>query len=72
MADLHVESKSLDSKFVVTVSRILNSAGVPDLLWGNYLLTIYGVPTIIDISILLNSDISVAEPVAGRGFCCAR
>ncbi|KAM3464417.1 hypothetical protein MY5147_002322 [Beauveria neobassiana] len=39
---------SLDSKPVVRICQILNSAGVPNVLWGNYLLRIYGVPTIID------------------------
>ncbi|KAL4820616.1 hypothetical protein BDW67DRAFT_97199 [Aspergillus spinulosporus] len=26
----------------------MNAAGVSNLLWGNYLLTVYGVPTIVD------------------------
>ncbi|KZZ99233.1 thioredoxin reductase [Beauveria brongniartii RCEF 3172] len=39
---------SLDGKPVARICQILNSAGVPNVLWGNYLLTIYGVPTIID------------------------
>ncbi|OAA39419.1 hypothetical protein NOR_06257 [Metarhizium rileyi] len=38
----------LDGKPVARICQILNSAGVPNVLWGNYLLTIYGVPTIID------------------------
>ncbi|KAM3458965.1 hypothetical protein MY3296_000112 [Beauveria thailandica] len=39
---------SLDGKPVAKICQILNSAGVPNVVWGNYLLTIYGVPTIID------------------------
>ncbi|KAM0743868.1 hypothetical protein ACQRIT_001182 [Beauveria bassiana] len=39
---------SPDGKPVVRICQILNSAGVPNVLWGNYLLRIYGVPTIID------------------------
>ncbi|ATY59633.1 thioredoxin reductase [Cordyceps militaris] len=35
-------------KLVLRICQILNSAGVPNVLWGNYLLRIYGVPTIFD------------------------
>lgn len=51
MADIILEGEALDNKFVAKVSQILNAAGVPNLLWGNYLLTVYGVPTIIDVGI---------------------
>jgi hypothetical protein len=51
MADIPVEAESPDGSFVASISQILNDASIPNLLWGNYLLTVYGVPTIIDVSI---------------------
>ncbi|KAJ5940109.1 hypothetical protein N7516_000277 [Penicillium verrucosum] len=46
MSDIRIQSQSLDDKLVATVSGMLISAGVPNILWGNYLLTIYGIPAI--------------------------
>ncbi|CAG8248441.1 unnamed protein product [Penicillium salamii] len=48
MPDIHIQAQSLNDRLVATISKILTSAGVPNILWGNYLLTIYGVPTIVD------------------------
>ncbi|KAF9249977.1 hypothetical protein DTO027I6_9111 [Penicillium roqueforti] len=31
-------------------------AGIPNLLWGNYLLTVYGVPTIVDEAAFVTPD----------------
>ena len=72
MADIPVEAESLDGKFVASISQILNDAGVPNLLWGNYLLTVYGVPTIIDVRILLLYDVIFADCMVGCGFCSSR
>ncbi|KAJ5751366.1 hypothetical protein N7533_008394 [Penicillium manginii] len=47
MADASDDDK-LCGKLVMKFCQILDSAGVPNVLWGNYLLTIYGVPTITD------------------------
>ncbi|KAB8255420.1 hypothetical protein BDV32DRAFT_112527 [Aspergillus pseudonomiae] len=38
----------LDNDLVASISLLLDKARVPNLLWGNYLLTVYGVPTIVD------------------------
>ncbi|PLB43194.1 hypothetical protein P170DRAFT_369818 [Aspergillus steynii IBT 23096] len=48
MADFSFRGQSLDNDLVGSISSLLNDAGIPNLLWGNYLLTIYGVPTIVD------------------------
>ncbi|CAI7637438.1 unnamed protein product [Penicillium discolor] len=44
MTDFHFTQKNDLVSFIYT---LLNSIGVPNL-WGNYLLTVYGVPTIVD------------------------
>jgi len=41
MPDLHIQAQTLD--------RYTHSDGVSNILWGNYLLTVYGVPTIVDV-----------------------
>jgi hypothetical protein len=40
--------QQLDNDLVVSISCLLDAANVPNLLWGNYLLTVYGVPTVVD------------------------
>ncbi|KAJ5702896.1 hypothetical protein N7488_010444 [Penicillium malachiteum] len=48
MSDAHMQTQALDARLVAVISGIFTSAGVPNTLWGNYLLTVYGVPTIVD------------------------
>ena len=72
MADIPVEAESLDAKFVARISRLLNDAGVPNLLWGNYLLTVYGIPTIIDVRVFLLYDVTFADFMVGYCFCSGR
>ncbi|KAF4767564.1 hypothetical protein N7455_011273 [Penicillium solitum] len=48
MTDFHFTQQKLDNDLVSSISTLLNSIGVPNLLWGNYLLTVYGVHTIVD------------------------
>lgn len=72
MADIPVEAESLDGKFVASISQILNNAGVPNLLWGNYLLTVYGVPTIVDVRVFLLYEVTLADSMVGCGFCSGR
>jgi hypothetical protein len=52
MAGLRFAEQNLDNDLVSSISSLLDSIGVPNLLWGNYLLTVYGVPTIVDVSIV--------------------
>lgn len=55
MSDLQIQAQTpltLDNKLVAMISSVLTSAGIPNVLWGNYLLTVYGVPTIVDVCVL--------------------
>lgn len=52
MADFHFHGQRLDNSLVTSISHLLDSVGVPNLLWGNYLLTIYGIPTFVDVNML--------------------
>ncbi|KAL5041834.1 hypothetical protein BDW71DRAFT_201043 [Aspergillus fruticulosus] len=51
MSSFISSDRNLDINLVGSISSLLNAAGVPNLLWGNYLLTVYGVPTIVDVSV---------------------
>lgn len=51
MAGFRFVGQELDNNLVESTSALLDATGVPNLLWGNYLLTIYGVPTIVDVNI---------------------
>ncbi|CBF89403.1 predicted protein [Aspergillus nidulans FGSC A4] len=48
MTTFHFSDQQLDSDLVTSISSLLDSVNVPNLLWGNYLLTVYGVPTVVD------------------------
>jgi hypothetical protein len=50
--------QQLDNDLVVSISCLLDAADVPNLLWGNYLLTVYGVPTVVDVSRLSERNFS--------------
>jgi hypothetical protein len=51
----------IDEELVASISRILTKNGVPCVLWGNYLLTIYGVPSIVDSIDFVVPDTLVAK-----------
>lgn len=52
MATYVFSDQPLNNSLVGSISSLLSAAGVPNLLWGNYLLTVYGVPTIVDVSVV--------------------
>lgn len=41
----------ISDSFVASVALALNSAQVPCVLWGHYLLNVHGIPSIIAVSI---------------------
>lgn len=53
MITFHLSDQQLDNDLVTSISSLLDAVNVPNLLWGNYLLTVYGVPTIFDVSICM-------------------
>lgn len=50
MTDSHFYGQQLDDTLVASISSLLSATGIPNLFWGNFLLTVYGVPTIVDVS----------------------
>ena len=42
---------NLSQSFVASIACALNSAQVPCVLWGHYLLNVYGVPSIIGVGV---------------------
>lgn len=53
MEDESLNTATLSQDLVASISRILIQSKTPCILWGNYLLTIYGVPSIVEVSELL-------------------
>lgn len=49
MAGFLFTDQRLGNNLVASAAGLLDSAGVPNFLQGNYLLTVYGVPTIVDV-----------------------
>ncbi|OBT86469.1 hypothetical protein VE02_05335 [Pseudogymnoascus sp. 03VT05] len=48
MANHDLNTAVTDENLVASISRILLRSDIPCVLWGNYLLTVYGVPTIVN------------------------
>lgn len=44
----------LDNGLVASAAARLDAASVPHLLWGHYMLTIFGIPTIVDVRTSVN------------------
>ncbi|RDW81519.1 uncharacterized protein DSM5745_05076 [Aspergillus mulundensis] len=71
MADFQFSDQKLSDKLVESISNLLDAAGIPHLLWGNFLLAIYGVPTIVEgVSFIVpDTLIERAESIIGKsGF----
>ncbi|KFY36119.1 hypothetical protein V494_05301 [Pseudogymnoascus sp. VKM F-4513 (FW-928)] len=50
MENHSLDTTVIDETLVASISRILVESNIPCVLWGNYLLAIYGVPSIVDVS----------------------
>lgn len=50
MGNYNLNTAVIDENLVAAISHILLGNNIPCALWGNYLLTIYGVPSIVDVS----------------------
>ncbi|KAF4627031.1 hypothetical protein G7Y89_g11127 [Cudoniella acicularis] len=64
----------IDEKLVASISGLLNRSKIPCVLWGNYLLTIHGVPSIVDSIDFIVPDGNIAASVLalqnqGLGSC---
>lgn len=44
---------------VKSISALLAGVGVPSVLWGEYLINVYGVPSLIGVSGNMKSTVSV-------------
>ena len=42
--------KGLEGAFVAHIASLIDQAGIWNVLWGNYLLSIFGVPTYVEVS----------------------
>ncbi|OJD13766.1 hypothetical protein AJ78_05816 [Emergomyces pasteurianus Ep9510] len=52
MGEQNICHLPLDEPLVAAVSQLLDSAGVANVLWGNYLLTVYGISSLINLDFL--------------------
>lgn len=50
MENHNLNTEVIDETLVASISHILLGSNIPCVLWGNYILTIYGVPSIVDVS----------------------
>ncbi|KAJ5964922.1 uncharacterized protein N7479_004798 [Penicillium vulpinum] len=59
MAEFRFTQQVLSNDLVSSIASLLDSICVPSLLWGNYLLTVYGVPTIVDeVAFVIPDDLA--------------
>ncbi|KAH7419588.1 thioredoxin reductase [Cadophora sp. MPI-SDFR-AT-0126] len=59
-----LDTTVIDENLVASISRLLTDHGIPCILWGNYLLTVYGVPSIVNSIDFMVPDEMVAASVS--------
>ncbi|KFZ06729.1 hypothetical protein V501_07116 [Pseudogymnoascus sp. VKM F-4519 (FW-2642)] len=65
MQDETLDTETLSQALVSSISRILIQSKIPCILWGDYLLTIYGVPSIVEsINFSVPDDLVAAAEAA--------
>lgn len=63
MPGFKFDNQRLDNKLVAAVAGALDEANVPNLLWGNYLLAVFGVPAIVDVSFPGLFEVKIATEI---------
>ncbi|KAF3934049.1 hypothetical protein ABW19_dt0203494 [Dactylella cylindrospora] len=54
---IDLTDRVLDRTLVIELSQCLSQSGVPHVLWGNFLLSIHGIPTIVeDVSFIVDDE----------------
>ncbi|KAF3000104.1 hypothetical protein E8E13_003606 [Curvularia kusanoi] len=53
VSEIHDSSElpPFDNKLVASAAAALDAANIPNILWGHYMLTIFGVPTVVVVRI---------------------
>jgi len=72
MAPFQFSGQPLDYDLVANIACLLDHASIPNVLWGTYLLNVYGVPTIIDVSNNRSLRTACVFYLICRIGCCIR
>ena len=56
------ELPPLDNRLVASAAATLDAVKIPHVLWGHYLLTVFGIPTIVEVRTLIESELSNGNP----------
>ncbi|KAH8645536.1 hypothetical protein BGZ60DRAFT_392653 [Tricladium varicosporioides] len=59
-----LDTTVIDENLVASISQLLTGHSIPCILWGNYLLTVYGVPSIVNSIDFMVPDEKVAASVS--------
>jgi hypothetical protein len=52
------ELPPLDNRLVASAAARLDAAKIPNVLWGNYMLTIFGIPTVVNVRVSCQSKLT--------------
>jgi hypothetical protein len=52
------ELPRLEDRLVASAAARLDAAKIPYILWGNYMLTIFGSPTVVDVRTSRQSELT--------------
>jgi len=52
------ELPPLDDRLVASAAAKLDAAKIPSVLWGNYMLTIFGIPTVVNVRTSRQSELT--------------
>ena len=52
------ELPPLDNRLVASAAAVLDAAQVPFVLWGNYMLTVFGIPSVVNVRTSRQSELT--------------
>lgn len=50
MADFTFDGHEVTTDLMASVAQLLDTNGIPNVAWGSFALTVYGVPLVISVS----------------------
>jgi len=60
----------LDDRLVASVAARLDAAKIAHVLWGNYMLTVFGIPAIVNVRTSTQSERITLTHALGYGLRC--
>jgi hypothetical protein len=62
MSDFKFDGQKLDVDLIASIAKLLDSNGIPNVMWGPYVLARFGAPLILQVSSVTSALRSLTQP----------